>query len=213
MQVVTTIPSSVIPTFGGKQKRNAAGEIEMQALTPEEEEPDLLANDDMGRRGQILWIRGLTRLQHQVSASPSSAARTQPRPYSCRVSSSPSQLLRRSLICFSVLRPSVPRLATFSVLYCRVTSASTHLCMRVRRCRHGDVFRCVCIRVSVSCCAVHSFLSYLYFFASSFVFRVIFQRLRLHIFSQSADCVEAASCSSFVDEVFSCWLRWACQSR
>ena len=27
-----------------------------------------LTADDMGRRGQILWIRGLTRLQHQVSA-------------------------------------------------------------------------------------------------------------------------------------------------
>ena len=33
---------------------------------------DPLATDDMGRRGQILWIRGLTRLQHQVSHVPPS---------------------------------------------------------------------------------------------------------------------------------------------
>lgn len=29
-------------------------------------EPAETSMDDMGRRGQILWIRGLTRLQHQV---------------------------------------------------------------------------------------------------------------------------------------------------
>ena len=48
------------------------------ASTPQEieqmdrayDEPDSMGDvgmDDMGRRGQILWIRGLTRLQHQVS--------------------------------------------------------------------------------------------------------------------------------------------------
>lgn len=30
------------------------------------EEPVQPVIDDMGRRGQILWVRGLTRLQHQV---------------------------------------------------------------------------------------------------------------------------------------------------
>ena len=37
-----------------------------------EEEPDSIEAlpDDMGRRGQILWIRGLTRLQHQVGTNP-----------------------------------------------------------------------------------------------------------------------------------------------
>jgi len=29
-------------------------------------EPDELS-DDLGQRGQILWIRGITRLQHQVN--------------------------------------------------------------------------------------------------------------------------------------------------
>ncbi len=48
------------------------------ASTPQEieqmdrayDEPDSMGDagvDEMGRRGQILWIRGLTRLQHQVS--------------------------------------------------------------------------------------------------------------------------------------------------
>ena len=67
VQVVTTVPSKVMPPYT-KTKRNAAGEIEMQPLRREEEEEvDILGTDDMGRRGQILWIRGLTRLQHQVS--------------------------------------------------------------------------------------------------------------------------------------------------
>lgn len=41
---------------------------EIEALDRVEDEPDSIEAlpDDMGRRGQILWIRGLTRLQHQV---------------------------------------------------------------------------------------------------------------------------------------------------
>ena len=41
---------------------------EIEMLDRVEEEPDSIEAlpDDMGRRGQILWIRGLTRLQHQV---------------------------------------------------------------------------------------------------------------------------------------------------
>lgn len=44
-------------------------EIEMMHRDPERIDSfDGSAVDDMGRRGQILWIRGLTRLQQQVSA-------------------------------------------------------------------------------------------------------------------------------------------------
>ena len=62
--MVTTIPTSKLP----KSFRSAS-------MTPKEldemdrdETDDLVGSmqDDMGRRGQILWIRGLTRLQHQV---------------------------------------------------------------------------------------------------------------------------------------------------
>ena len=46
---------------------------EIEALDRAEEEPESLdataMSDDMGRRGQILWIRGLTRLQHQVNVT------------------------------------------------------------------------------------------------------------------------------------------------
>ena len=45
---------------------------EIEMLDRVEEEPDSIEAlpDDMGRRGQILWIRGLTRLQHQVGTPP-----------------------------------------------------------------------------------------------------------------------------------------------
>ena len=45
---------------------------EIEMLDRVEEEPDSIEAlpDDMGRRGQILWIRGLTRLQHQVGMPP-----------------------------------------------------------------------------------------------------------------------------------------------
>ena len=41
-------------------------EIEMIERRTIDVEPDDLS-DDLGQRGQILWIRGITRLQHQVS--------------------------------------------------------------------------------------------------------------------------------------------------
>jgi len=41
-------------------------EIEMiERRTVDVDQDDL--SDDLGQRGQILWIRGITRLQHQVS--------------------------------------------------------------------------------------------------------------------------------------------------
>lgn len=61
-QVVTSIPTHKLPhcmSWGSASPQ----EIEMMPF----DEPDLIeGGDDMGRRGQILWIRGLTRLQHQI---------------------------------------------------------------------------------------------------------------------------------------------------
>jgi Ca2+ transporting ATPase len=60
-QVITSIPTHKLPHI-----------FSWGASTPQEiekyEEPDALPEmvDDMGRRGQILWLRGLTRLQHQI---------------------------------------------------------------------------------------------------------------------------------------------------
>ena len=67
LQLVTTIPTSKLPkswTTG----RMTSEEVELMERR-DSEPADPLATDDMGRRGQILWIRGLTRLQHQVSRS------------------------------------------------------------------------------------------------------------------------------------------------
>ena len=49
----------------------ASTQQEIEAMDRVEDEPDSIEAlpDDMGRRGQILWIRGLTRLQHQVSGA------------------------------------------------------------------------------------------------------------------------------------------------
>ena len=63
-QLVTSVPTHRLPgrlPFG----RGAAGkqEIELNERQPEPEEETV---DDLTPRGQILWIRGLTRLQHQV---------------------------------------------------------------------------------------------------------------------------------------------------
>ena len=60
-QLVTCIPTQKLPksmTFGGSTRE----EIELLDV----EEAQAPGVDEMGRRGQILWIRGLTRLQHQV---------------------------------------------------------------------------------------------------------------------------------------------------
>ncbi|ELU11612.1 hypothetical protein CAPTEDRAFT_227483 [Capitella teleta] len=63
-QLVTTIPTNRLPhsmTLGSATKE----EIELIEQDDQFDEEGLNA-DDMGRRGQILWIRGLTRLQHQL---------------------------------------------------------------------------------------------------------------------------------------------------
>jgi Ca2+ transporting ATPase len=59
-QVVTTIPTHRLP------KKLVLGEVthaEIEMLEKAVEEDHL---DEAGQRGQILWIRGLTRLQHQI---------------------------------------------------------------------------------------------------------------------------------------------------
>ena len=56
------MPTAKLPkscTIGRKKER------QLDAENAESSDEDDL--DEMGRRGQILWIRGLTRLQHQVS--------------------------------------------------------------------------------------------------------------------------------------------------
>ena len=62
LQVVTSVPTAKLPkscTIGTKKPRP----MDADENTTSSEEDEL---DEMGRRGQILWIRGLTRLQHQV---------------------------------------------------------------------------------------------------------------------------------------------------
>jgi len=61
------------------QLRRAADkqEIELNERQPEPEEETV---EDLTPRGQILWIRGLTRLQHQVEAAGRRARRT----FSCK---------------------------------------------------------------------------------------------------------------------------------
>lgn len=64
-QVITTIPTHKLPKriftfFSQPPPELAVDEIEgADELHP-------LESDTMGRRGQILWVRGLTRLQQQV---------------------------------------------------------------------------------------------------------------------------------------------------
>jgi len=60
---VTSVPTDKLP---GKLPFRAADtkqEIELNERQPEPEEETV---EDLTPRGQILWIRGLTRLQHQV---------------------------------------------------------------------------------------------------------------------------------------------------
>lgn len=60
-QIITTIPTSVLPkricSWGGKKQQEVEEDQEEEA-----EEVDGVP----GRRGQILWIRGLARLQTQI---------------------------------------------------------------------------------------------------------------------------------------------------
>jgi len=67
IQVVICIPVPEIAA--GKTKRSSPENIELNERTADDHEDETL--DDMGRRGHILWIRGLTRLQTQVSSSSS----------------------------------------------------------------------------------------------------------------------------------------------
>jgi len=70
-QVVTCVPTSVLP------KRCRCGSTVGQdtgAMLPDNGEADDDVIDEIGERGHILWIRGLSRLQHQVSTSSSSSS-------------------------------------------------------------------------------------------------------------------------------------------
>lgn len=60
LQVVTSVPTHPFPK---KLVSAATSEIEMNERQKEAEDETV---DDLAPRGQILWIRGLTRLQHQV---------------------------------------------------------------------------------------------------------------------------------------------------
>jgi len=63
-QVITCIPTSKLPK---SLAMGAATQQEIEMMHRETEQLDSIdGSDDMGRRGQILWIRGLTRLQHQI---------------------------------------------------------------------------------------------------------------------------------------------------
>ena len=65
LQLVTSIPTHKLPHMFSW---GASTTQEIEEL--DRDEPDSMGaeGDDMGRRGQILWIRGLTRLQHQVGS-------------------------------------------------------------------------------------------------------------------------------------------------
>jgi len=54
-------------TVSSKAKKAPAENIELNERLSDEHEDETL--DDMGRRGHILWIRGLTRLQTQVTVT------------------------------------------------------------------------------------------------------------------------------------------------
>ena len=65
-QVITSIPTHHLPHMFSCGSATPE-EIEMIEKAMDEDQVDAnQMGDDMGKRGQILWIRGLTRLQHQV---------------------------------------------------------------------------------------------------------------------------------------------------
>jgi len=65
-KVVICIPVPEIETMSRSKARGTQAEnIELNERLADEHEEDTTL-DDMGRRGHILWIRGLTRLQTQV---------------------------------------------------------------------------------------------------------------------------------------------------
>jgi len=60
-QVITSIPTHWLMGMSW----GSATQAEIDKI--DQDEPDSIeGEDEMGRRGQILWIRGLTRLQHQI---------------------------------------------------------------------------------------------------------------------------------------------------
>ena len=72
-QLVTCVPTRKLPkSFRTGHMTKEEMELMERRRRDSAEVVDPLATDDMGRRGQILWIRGLTRLQHQVSHVPPS---------------------------------------------------------------------------------------------------------------------------------------------
>ena len=60
-QLVTTIPTRRLP------KKLVLGEIDHEEIKQMEKGVEDDQPDEAGQRGQYLWIRGLTRLQHQVN--------------------------------------------------------------------------------------------------------------------------------------------------
>ena len=64
-QLVTCVPTHKLPQ---SMTMGAASAQEIEMMERESMNDDASMVEDMGSRGQILWIRGLTRLQHQVSA-------------------------------------------------------------------------------------------------------------------------------------------------
>ena len=63
LQVVTSVPTAKLPLGFSIGRKTTTKELQGENARFEDEAD---AYDDVGRRGQILWIRGLTRLQHQV---------------------------------------------------------------------------------------------------------------------------------------------------
>ena len=59
-QVVTCVPTSMLP----KRCRQVGQETDEMLGDHADTDDDVI--DEMGERGHILWIRGLSRLQHQV---------------------------------------------------------------------------------------------------------------------------------------------------
>jgi len=72
VQLVICIP--VREALPSKPRRTSTENIELNERPSDEPDDETL--DDMGRRGHILWIRGLTRLQTQVGTARCRPART-----------------------------------------------------------------------------------------------------------------------------------------
>jgi len=62
-QLVTTIPTRRLP------KQLVLGALHKEEILEMEKAVEEDHVEDVGARGQYLWIRGLTRLQHQVNSA------------------------------------------------------------------------------------------------------------------------------------------------